>query len=94
MKSESITIEGNNVLHIDQMPLDVKVSTFLYNLQQSTKKTKKYSTILNTLDESPHIVADTYAKQIMESSSESEQEFYPSRKKPAVAVAQDQSQKR
>ena len=38
MKSDLITIEGNNVLHINQKPLDVEVSTFLYNLQQPRKK--------------------------------------------------------
>ena len=42
MKSDLITIEGNNIIHIDQKPLDVKVSTFSYNLQQPTnKKTQK-----------------------------------------------------
>ena len=52
MKSDLITIEGNNALHIDQKPLDVKVYTFLYSLQQPTKKIsiKKYTTILNALD--------------------------------------------
>ena len=29
MKSDLITIEGNNILHIDRKPLDVKVSIFL-----------------------------------------------------------------
>ena len=38
MKSDLKTIEGNNVLHIDQKPLDVKFSTFLHNLQHPTKK--------------------------------------------------------
>ena len=81
MKSDLITIEGNNVLHINQKPLDVKVSTFLYILQQHRKKIniKKYSTFLNALNVSPHLVANIYAKQILESSSESDQEFYPSR---------------
>ena len=45
MKSDLITIEGNNVFHIVQKPQDVKVST-----------------ILNALDVSPHLVANTYAK--------------------------------
>ena len=37
---------------------------------------------MTALDISPHLVANTYAKQILENSSESEQEFYPSREKP------------
>ena len=84
MQSDVISIGGNDVLHINKEPLGVKVSTFLYNLQQSTKKIdiKKYSKILTALDISPHLVANTYAKQILENSSESEQEFYPSREKP------------
>ena len=49
MKSDLITIEGNNVLQIDQKPLDVKVSIFLYNLQQPTKK-DKHKKILNNLE--------------------------------------------
>ena len=83
MQSDVISIGGNDVLHINKEPLGVKVSTFLYNLQQSTKKIdiKKYSKILTALDISPHLVANTYAKQILENSSESEQEFYPSREK-------------
>ena len=45
MQSDVISIKGNDVLHINKEPLGVKVSTFLYNLQQTTKKidTKKYS---------------------------------------------------
>ena len=84
MQSDVISIGGNDVLHINKEPLGVKVSTFLYNLQQTTKKIdiKKYSKILTALDISPHLVANTYAKQILENSSESEQEFYPSREKP------------
>ena len=33
---------------------------------------------MSALDISPHLVANTYAKQILENSSQSEQEFYPS----------------
>ena len=45
MQSDVISIGGNDVLHINKEPLGVKVSTFLYNLQQTTKKSdiKKYS---------------------------------------------------
>ena len=38
MQSDVISIGGNDVLHINKEPLRVKVSTFLYNLQQTTKK--------------------------------------------------------
>ena len=84
MQSDVISIGGNDVLHINKEPLGVKISTFLYNLQQSTKKIdiKKYSKILTALDILPHLVANTYAKQILENSSEIEQEFYPRREKP------------
>ena len=37
---------------------------------------------MTALEISPHLVANTYAKQILENSSESEQEFYPSRERP------------
>ena len=84
MQSDVISIGGNDVLHINKEPLGVKVSTFLYNLQQTTKKLtlKKHSEILTALDISPHLVTNTYAKQILENLSEGEQEFYPSREKP------------
>ena len=29
MKSDLISIEGNNLLHINRQPLDVKISTFV-----------------------------------------------------------------
>ena len=47
MQSDVIYIGGNDVLHINKEPLGVKVSAFLYNLQQTTKKIdiKKYSKI-------------------------------------------------
>ena len=38
MQSDVISIRGNDVLHINKEPLGVKLSTFLYNLQQTTKK--------------------------------------------------------
>ena len=84
MQPDVISIGGNDVLHINKEQLGVKVSTFLYNLQQTTKKIdiKKYSKIVSALDISPHLVVNTYAKQILENSSESEQEFYQSQEKP------------
>ena len=38
MQSDVISIGGNDVLYINKEPLGVKVSTLLYNLQQTTKK--------------------------------------------------------
>ena len=37
-QSDVISIGGNNVHHINKEPLSVKTFTFLYNLQQTTKK--------------------------------------------------------
>ena len=47
-QSETVTIESNDVLHVKKETLGIKVSTFLYNLQQPTKKIdiKKYSLTL------------------------------------------------
>ena len=84
-QSETVTIESNDVLHVNKEKLGIKASTFLYNLQQPTKKIdiEKYSKILFALDISPHLVANTHAKHILEASSESEQEFFPSREQPS-----------
>ena len=84
-QSETVTVESNDVLHVNKERLGIKASTFLYNLQQPTKKIdiEKYSKILIALNISPHLVANTHAKQILEASSESEQEFFPSREQPS-----------
>ena len=84
-QSETVTIESNDVLHVNKETLGIKASTFLYNLQQPTKKIdiEKYSKIFFALNISPHLVANTHAKQILEASSESEQEFFPSREQPS-----------
>ena len=37
-QSETVTIESNEVLHVNKETLGIKASTFLYNLQQPTKK--------------------------------------------------------
>ena len=51
----------------------------MYNTQQSTKKIdiQKYSRALLALDLPPHLVSNTYAKQILEA-SESEEEIFAS----------------
>ena len=80
-QSETVTIESNDVLHVNKETLGIKASAFLYNLEQATKKIdiEKYSKILIALNISPHLVANTHAKQILEALSESEQEFFPGR---------------
>ena len=84
-QSETVTVESNDVLHVNKERLGIKASKFLYNLQQTTKKIdiEKYSKVLIALNISPHLVANTHAKQILEASSESEQEFFPSREQPS-----------
>ena len=74
----SIEVPGG-IIHIDNQPLGLKASTFLYNTQQSTKKIdiQKYSRALLALGISPHLVPNTYAKQILEA-SESEEDFFAS----------------
>ena len=84
-QSETVTIESNDVLRVNKETLGITSSTFLNNLQQPTKTIdlEKYSKILIALNISPHLVANTHAKQILEASSESEQEFFPSREQPS-----------
>ena len=79
LQSNQITIgEESQLIYIDNKPTDVQVSSFLYNLQQPTKKIDQeaYSKILLVLRLEPDLVSNTYAKQILES-YESEQEFFP-----------------
>ena len=37
-QSETVNIESNEVIHVNKETLGIKASTFLYNLQQPTKK--------------------------------------------------------
>ena len=77
IQSKTITIESNDVIHVNKEAMGIKASTFLYNLQQRTIKIdiEKYSKNLMALNISPHPVANTPAKQTLESSSESGQVF-------------------
>ena len=63
-QSDTVTIELNDVIQVNGEKLGVKASTFLYNLQQPTKKTDiaNYSKILIALYISTQFVANTYAK--------------------------------
>ena len=37
-QSETVTIESNDFIHVKKETLGIKASTFLYNIQQPTKK--------------------------------------------------------
>ena len=84
LQSSQITIgEESELIYIDNKSTDVQVSSFLYDLQQPTKKIDQeaYSRILLVLRLEPDLVSNTYAKQILES-YESEQEFFPTQQSP------------
>ena len=84
LQSNQITIgEESQLIYIDNKPTDVQISSFLYDLQQPTKKIDQeaYSRILLVLRLEPDLVSNTYAKQILES-YESEQEFFPTKQSP------------
>ena len=80
LESPTVSIEdpsGN--IHIDNQPLGLKASNFLYNTQQSTKKIdiQNYFRALLCLELPPHLVSNTYAKQILQA-SESEEDIFAS----------------
>ena len=84
LQSNQITIgEESQLIYIDNKTTDVQVSSFLYDLQQPTKKIDQeaYSRILIVLRLEPDLVSNNYAKQILES-YESEQEFFPTQQSP------------
>ena len=84
LQSNQITIgEESQLIYIDNKPTDVQVSSFLYDLQQPTKKIDQeaYSGILLVLRLEPDLVSNTYAKQILES-YESEQKIFPTQQSP------------
>ena len=79
--SNTVSIsEENNVLHIE--PQGVKVTNFLYNLQQPNKKidAQKYSKILSELDIAAHLVYNTHAKKVLDEFYSEEEEEQPTRK--------------
>ena len=68
LSSETVSIEDpSGFLHIEDKPMRVKVSTFLYNLQQPTKKIDLavYTNILHDLKIPPHLVSNTDAKKVL-----------------------------
>ena len=81
--SNTVSIsEENNVIHIEDEPQGVKVTNFLYNLQQPTKKinVQKYSKILSELDIAAHLVYNTHAKKVLDEFYIEEEEEQPTRK--------------
>ena len=81
--SDNVSIsEENNVLHIEDEPQGVKVTNFLYNLQQPTKKfdVQKISKILSELDIAAHLVYNTHAKKVLDEFYSEEEEEQPTRK--------------
>ena len=81
--SDTVSIsEENNVLHIEDEPQGVRVTNFLYNLQQPTKKidVQKYSKILSELDIAAHLVYNTHAKKVLDEFYSEEEEEQPTRK--------------
>ena len=60
----------------------MKVTNFLYNLQQPTKKidVQKYSKILRELDIAAHLVYNTRAKKVLDEFYSEEEEEQPTRK--------------
>ena len=81
--SDTISIsEENNVLHIEDEPQGVKMTNFLYNLQQPTKKidVQKYSRILSKLDIAAHLVYNTHAKKVLDEFYSEAEEEQPTRK--------------
>ena len=66
--SETVFIEDpRGFLHIEDKPMRVKVSSFLYNLQQPTKKIDLavYTNLLHELKIPPHLVSNTHAKKVL-----------------------------
>ena len=67
--SNNVSIsEETNILHINDEPQGVDVTSFLYNLQQPTKKIdlSKYTKILSELDLSADLVYNTHAKKVVD----------------------------
>ena len=81
--SNTVSIsEEINVLHIEDEPQGVKVTNFLYNLQQPNKQidVQKYSKILSELDIAAHLVYNTHAKKVLDEFYSEEEEEQPTRK--------------
>ena len=60
----------------------MKLTNFLYNLQQPTKKidVQKYSRILSALDIAAHLVYNTHAKKVLDEFYSEAEEEQPTRK--------------
>ena len=66
--SETVSNEDpSGFLHIEDKPMRVKVSTFLYSLQQPTKKIDLavYTNLLHEIKIPRHLVSNTHAKKVL-----------------------------
>ena len=70
----------------------MKVTNFLYNLQQPTKKfdVQKYSKILSDFDIAAHLVYNTHAKKVLDEFYSEEEEEQPTRKQKKQQQQQKQ----
>ena len=68
-KIESLTLDIDGYVLIQGKPTLVKIESFLYDIQQNTKKLESvfYPQILKELNLDPNLVSNTYAKQILRS---------------------------
>ena len=68
-KVESLTLDVDGYVLIQEKPTLVKIESFLYDTQQNTKKLEGvfYPQILKELNLDPSLVSNTYAKQILRS---------------------------
>jgi len=64
--SPRLSLDNNGQIQIDNSPTGLFVGTFLYELQQPTKKLDKvYEPILKDIGIAEHLVANKFAKQII-----------------------------
>ena len=84
LQSKAVTIgEESKLLYINHEPTRVQISKFLFDLQKPTKQIDQleYSQLFAVLPIEPEIVANTYAKQILQA-NESEQNIFPTQQSP------------
>lgn len=67
LNSDRLEIDTNGQLTLDGTKIGVETSTFLYDIQQPTKKidTAAYTSVLNQLSLPSHLVGNKYAKVIV-----------------------------
>ena len=76
-ESDSVSLDSSKRLLIRGSNTDVLAATFVYNLQQTTCKLSfEQFRILTLLDIGPHLTCNTYAKKILNLSSEEKLQFW------------------